>query len=377
MACRSGTPARPAASAVSGRGGGAGAGTGGAQPAVGGLGQGRRPALWPRPGSRCRRHPARRRPQGHPAHRADRSGDARSSGGHHVIGGGGAGPAAHRRRARPAPRSVPGNHRGRAATPRQGGGRHRSRRTDRGRAHFGGSRLAQPLPLPPVQRGVRTGLRSGLPETVGKQPAILCQPHRADRHPDRRTASAKPAPQIRCNIPGQRRQTVRHPRLYAERRQRRCRLRAAQRNEAAAVRRPGSSRRPRDRPGGERRFPLCLSRQAMADLVAVSDGRSGVGVAMEERGRLEPVAMDDGLRGLIADAAAALGAPAMPLPSGAIHDAVVLAPCVPTAMMFVPSIGGRSHTPVEDTAPEHIVLGARVFARAVFAGAVAACALAS
>ncbi|ALG74562.1 hypothetical protein VY88_30585 [Azospirillum thiophilum] len=98
---------------------------------------------------------------------------------------------------------------------------------------------------------------------------------------------------------------------------------------------------------------------------------------MEERGRLEPVAMDDGLRGLIADAAAALGAPAMPLPSGAIHDAVVLAPCVPTAMMFVPSIGGRSHTPVEDTAPEHIVLGARVFARAVFAGAVAACALAS
>ncbi len=111
--------------------------------------------------------------------------------------------------------------------------------------------------------------------------------------------------------------------------------------------------------------------RALADLVAESDGRSGVGVAMEERGRLEPVAMDDGLRGLVADAAAALGAPAMPLPSGAIHDAMVLAPCVPTAMMFVPSIGGRSHTPVEDTAPGHIVLGARVFARAVTACALA------
>ena len=53
------------------------------------------------------------------------------------------------------------------------------------------------------------------------------------------------------------------------------------------------------------------------------------------------------------------------MPSGAGHDAMVLGSRLPAAMLFVPSIGGRSHDVAEDTAEEDIVLGAQVMADAV------------
>jgi N-carbamoyl-L-amino-acid hydrolase len=55
--------------------------------------------------------------------------------------------------------------------------------------------------------------------------------------------------------------------------------------------------------------------------------------------------------------------------SGAGHDAAVLARHVPTAMLFVPSIGGVSHSPLENTSDEHLVLGARALLRGVRAAA--------
>jgi N-carbamoyl-L-amino-acid hydrolase len=55
----------------------------------------------------------------------------------------------------------------------------------------------------------------------------------------------------------------------------------------------------------------------------------------------------------------------MLLPSGAGHDAMVLARIVPSAMLFVPSIGGRSHDIVEDTSEADIVFGCEVLAHAV------------
>lgn len=51
--------------------------------------------------------------------------------------------------------------------------------------------------------------------------------------------------------------------------------------------------------------------------------------------------------------------------SGAAHDAMHLARHVPSAMLFVPSMGGRSHDPAEDTSEADIVLGAQVLAGAV------------
>ena len=51
----------------------------------------------------------------------------------------------------------------------------------------------------------------------------------------------------------------------------------------------------------------------------------------------------------IAAAAAAAGEQVLSMPSGAGHDAMVLGRFIPTAMMFVPSIGGRSHDVSENT----------------------------
>jgi N-carbamoyl-L-amino-acid hydrolase len=52
------------------------------------------------------------------------------------------------------------------------------------------------------------------------------------------------------------------------------------------------------------------------------------------------------------------------MPSGAGHDAQVLATLMPAGMMFVPSIGGISHHWSENTDDADIVTGAQVFVEA-------------
>ncbi|AMV48569.1 Zn-dependent hydrolase [Paraburkholderia caribensis] len=79
----------------------------------------------------------------------------------------------------------------------------------------------------------------------------------------------------------------------------------------------------------------------------------------------EPVVMDTALQQRIAQAAEAV-APGqwIHMPSGASHDAQVIAHHIPASMLFVPSIGGVSHDFIEDTSEAHIVLGCEVAARA-------------
>jgi beta-ureidopropionase / N-carbamoyl-L-amino-acid hydrolase len=79
----------------------------------------------------------------------------------------------------------------------------------------------------------------------------------------------------------------------------------------------------------------------------------------------EPVEMDASLQAHLANAAEALTPGQWErMPSGASHDAQVIAHHVPACMLFVPSIGGVSHDFIEDTAEAHIVLGCEVAARA-------------
>lgn len=52
--------------------------------------------------------------------------------------------------------------------------------------------------------------------------------------------------------------------------------------------------------------------------------------------------------------------------SGAGHDSQVIAPYYPTAMLFVPSIDGISHSPAESTDLDDLVVGVQVLARALF-----------
>jgi len=78
-----------------------------------------------------------------------------------------------------------------------------------------------------------------------------------------------------------------------------------------------------------------------------------------------PTTMDAQLASFVDRAATELGAAHIAMPSGAGHDAMVLARCIPAAMLFVPSINGRSHDITEDTSEDHIVTGAQVLLRAV------------
>lgn len=79
----------------------------------------------------------------------------------------------------------------------------------------------------------------------------------------------------------------------------------------------------------------------------------------------DPVPLHPRLRALIAEVATDLGIEQHAMPSGAGHDAQVVARAVPTGMLFVPSIGGRSHTPEEATRPEDLVRGAQVLEQIV------------
>jgi N-carbamoyl-L-amino-acid hydrolase len=78
-----------------------------------------------------------------------------------------------------------------------------------------------------------------------------------------------------------------------------------------------------------------------------------------------PAAMDPAQIGTLEQACHDVGREPGRLWSGAGHDAAVLARHVPTGMLFVPSVGGLSHSPRETTSDEHLVLGARALLRAV------------
>ncbi|MCO5092147.1 hydantoinase/carbamoylase family amidase [Bosea sp. (in: a-proteobacteria)] len=107
--------------------------------------------------------------------------------------------------------------------------------------------------------------------------------------------------------------------------------------------------------------------QALLAAIRAEDGLSGVAMTATPAGRVHPVAMDAGLQSLIARAAQQRGIAFSPMPSGAGHDAMVMARALPSAMLFVPSIGGRSHDTTENTNEEDIVLGCQVLADAVAA----------
>jgi acetylornithine deacetylase/succinyl-diaminopimelate desuccinylase-like protein len=51
--------------------------------------------------------------------------------------------------------------------------------------------------------------------------------------------------------------------------------------------------------------------------------------------------------------------------SGALHDSAILAPYLPTAMLFVASKDGVSHNPAEFSRPEDIVAATRIVAAAI------------
>ncbi len=86
----------------------------------------------------------------------------------------------------------------------------------------------------------------------------------------------------------------------------------------------------------------------------------GVQISTRRLARFEPVVFDDGVLDLIERESAALGATSMRLPSGAGHDAQMLARICPTGMIFTQSHKGLSHNPAEHTDADLLELGANV-----------------
>jgi len=113
--------------------------------------------------------------------------------------------------------------------------------------------------------------------------------------------------------------------------------------------------------------PLERLEKIVERIVAEMNARGGVKIEAERsRAPIPPAKMDDGLRAHL-EAAAEQHAPGrwMRLPSGAFHDAGIISAVLPSAMLFIPSIGGISHDFAEDSRDDDIVLGCRVLADAV------------
>jgi N-carbamoyl-L-amino-acid hydrolase len=79
---------------------------------------------------------------------------------------------------------------------------------------------------------------------------------------------------------------------------------------------------------------------------------------------IEPIPFDPDLIGLCDEAIRETCGTSHRLPSGPLHDASAMAKAgVPTVMMFVQSLGGISHSRIEDTKEEHLELAVRALDR--------------
>jgi N-carbamoyl-L-amino-acid hydrolase len=113
------------------------------------------------------------------------------------------------------------------------------------------------------------------------------------------------------------------------------------------------------------RSRLELLERTIQEMVAAADRAGPCGCSIENVSRSEPVMMSAPFQDAL-ERAAEKHAPGghIRMPSGAGHDAQLLARHLPAGMLFVPSIGGISHHWAENTNDEDIVLGCQTLATA-------------
>ncbi|TQF29146.1 Zn-dependent hydrolase [Bradyrhizobium sp. UNPA324] len=122
--------------------------------------------------------------------------------------------------------------------------------------------------------------------------------------------------------------------------------------------------------GGEMLFqirdddPAVIARleQLLRTMADETSASGPCAVTVEKLRTGAPARMNSGFQDAIEAASKALaGGRSIRMPSGAGHDAQMLATVMPAGMLFVPSIGGISHHWTENTADADIVTGAEVF----------------
>lgn len=103
------------------------------------------------------------------------------------------------------------------------------------------------------------------------------------------------------------------------------------------------------------------------DFARAAAAAEGVTLTHRSLARFEPVAFAPEVVGLVEATARRLGHSVRRLPSGAGHDAQMLARVCPAGMVFVPSVGGISHNVKEFTGLADIEAGANVLLHTLLA----------
>ena len=122
---------------------------------------------------------------------------------------------------------------------------------------------------------------------------------------------------------------------------------------------PGSARFTIDMrdPDEER---LQWAEEQIRSYLAVLSEQEGVTVSSHQLARFQPVVFDKTLVSCVETAAKSAGTAYRRMPSGAGHDAQMIARIAPAAMIFVPSKNGISHNPAEYTEEADLIRGAQV-----------------
>ena len=107
--------------------------------------------------------------------------------------------------------------------------------------------------------------------------------------------------------------------------------------------------------------------EAVRARAAAIASQTGTRIAMTLASSNPPALAHGGVQAAIGGAADRLGLDARRLPSGAGHDAQMIAALCPMGMIFVPSVGGISHSPRELTSWEDCARGAQVLLQTVLA----------
>lgn len=104
------------------------------------------------------------------------------------------------------------------------------------------------------------------------------------------------------------------------------------------------------------------------DFEEIASGR-GCPIKIEETWRVEHSPFDKTLVQRILDTSSQLGYSSLRMVSGAGHDASYMNQITPTAMIFIPSIGGRSHVEVENSTWADCEAGANVLLHCILKSA--------
>jgi N-carbamoyl-L-amino-acid hydrolase len=105
---------------------------------------------------------------------------------------------------------------------------------------------------------------------------------------------------------------------------------------------------------------LKLAESKIANYLQVVASAEGVKITTRELARFEPVVFDDRVINCVEKIAKDQGNSVQRMPSGAGHDAQMLARVCPSGMIFVPSVKGISHNPAEFTETDDLIAGANI-----------------